>query len=145
MLNISWASGHSVYCIVPNCKSNPSFKICKSALINLLVTNPHSWSLPEWRVQFAYLILHLLFSDGKPVIMVQACPAALLVNKRDLPVSAWATKEFKSPPDPGPRQNLLSPWGLKLRCLFNYVFQHGFVFQHLVMLFYFLLFLVAII
>ncbi len=83
--------------IVPNCKSNPSCKICKSVLINRLVTNPQSWSLPEWRVQFAYLILHLHFSDGKLVIMVQVCPAALLVNECDLPVAHGPQWNFNHP------------------------------------------------
>lgn len=70
-----------------NCYSILSCKICKSALMNHLVTNPYSWTLPQWRVQFAYLILHLLFSDGKLVIMIQAWPAALLASECDLPLA----------------------------------------------------------
>lgn len=71
--------GYQTYCSE---SSNASCEICRSVLINGLVTNPYSWSLVEWRVQFAYLILHLLFSDGKLVIMVQLGS----LNECDLPV-----------------------------------------------------------
>lgn len=103
VLKINWAK-----CLLAKCKSNPSCTICKSALINRLVTNPHSG----------------FFSGVKGVICISHFASTLFWWKpgnygSSLPrcsISKWmwpasrmqATKERSSPPDPGPRQNILN-------------------------------------
>lgn len=75
------------------------------------VINLDASGIPEWSLQFAYLLLNRFASAGKLVITVGAWSVAVLVDECDLPVAPRPQRNINQACAQGTQEYMEAPHG----------------------------------